>query len=165
MEPQAACAALCQFRSVQRRLQKIHDQNDIRVYYDFAHHPAAIEATLGTLREAFPQRRLIVALEPASYTMRHGSHGARLGRSLRAADHVFLYRDHDAHFSLGVVLHDVMKRSEEYKDINALHDAMCNKITGGDVVVLMSNAAFAGLAGRLPQSLCAPPPRTLQQAP
>ncbi|MGC8074227.1 glutamate ligase domain-containing protein, partial [Salmonella enterica] len=48
--PELACQALGRFINTKRRLELKGEEQGITVYDDFAHHPTAIELTLGGLR-------------------------------------------------------------------------------------------------------------------
>jgi len=51
-----------------RRFQVKGEQNDILVLDDYGHHPTEIIATLKTVKECWPERRLVVAFQPHRYT-------------------------------------------------------------------------------------------------
>jgi len=59
---------LRQFSGVQRRLQIVGEYRGAIVIDDYGHHPTEIIATLGALRQAFPDRRLVVVFQPHRYT-------------------------------------------------------------------------------------------------
>lgn len=60
--------ALKEFQGVQRRADLIESINGISLIDDYAHHPNEIKTTLHGFRQAFPERRLVVAFEPHRYT-------------------------------------------------------------------------------------------------
>ena len=62
--------ALRTFRGVARRMQIRGEAGGVTVVDDFAHHPTAIRATIEAARTRWPRRRLWVAFEPRSNTMR-----------------------------------------------------------------------------------------------
>ena len=51
-----------------RRFQVKGEQKDILVLDDYGHHPTEIIATLKTIKECWPDRRLVVAFQPHRYT-------------------------------------------------------------------------------------------------
>jgi len=53
---------------VQRRLQVKGEWRDITVVDDYGHHPTEIRATLSALRDAWPERRLVVLFQPHRYS-------------------------------------------------------------------------------------------------
>ncbi len=61
-------AALQSFSGVQRRLQIKGERRDITVVDDYGHHPTEIRATLSALRDAWPDRRLVVLFQPHRYS-------------------------------------------------------------------------------------------------
>jgi UDP-N-acetylmuramate--alanine ligase len=61
-------AALERYAGVQRRLQVKGEVNDILVVDDYGHHPTEIRATLDAVRDAWPERRLVVAFQPHRYS-------------------------------------------------------------------------------------------------
>ncbi len=64
----AIAAALQSFSGVQRRLQIKGERRDITVIDDYGHHPTEIRATLSALRDAWPERRLVVLFQPHRYS-------------------------------------------------------------------------------------------------
>jgi UDP-N-acetylmuramate--alanine ligase len=61
-------AALHDFSGVQRRLQIKGERRNITVVDDYGHHPTEIRATLSALRDAWPERRLVVLFQPHRYS-------------------------------------------------------------------------------------------------
>ncbi len=67
----AIAAALQSFSGVQRRLQIKGERRDITVVDDYGHHPTEIRATLSALRDAWPERRIVVLFQPHRYSRTH----------------------------------------------------------------------------------------------
>ena len=64
----AARRALAAFTGVQRRFERIY-QDDRRVYIDdYAHHPTELTAVIGAARELFPGRKLTGIFQPHLYS-------------------------------------------------------------------------------------------------
>ncbi len=64
--------ALATFQGIGRRFE-VWDGvriggHEVRLVDDYGHHPREIEATVGAAREAWPDRRLVVAFQPHRYT-------------------------------------------------------------------------------------------------
>ena len=150
-----ALAAVASFKGVTRRLQPIFSANGLTVYDDFAHHPTAIAATLKGLRQAHPDARIVVALEPRSNTMRMGLHRDALATSLAAADaaHILIAPELDWTPSLTAATLPVTLHAA----IDALEHALLAEIAADSTspmhLVLMSNGGFGGLPQRLPSIL------------
>jgi UDP-N-acetylmuramate--alanine ligase len=64
--------AVASFKGVDRRLQFIGAKNikkyNVIAYSDYAHHPTAISVTLQTLKEAFPEKEIILIFQPHRYS-------------------------------------------------------------------------------------------------
>jgi UDP-N-acetylmuramate--alanine ligase len=60
------------FAGVQRRLQVKGDVGGITVVDDYGHHPTEIKATLEALKQAWPERRLVVLFQPHRYSRTKG---------------------------------------------------------------------------------------------
>lgn len=61
-------SALENLAGVQRRLEIKGEANGVMVLDDYGHHPTEIKMTLQTIRDAFPQKRIVVAFQPHRYT-------------------------------------------------------------------------------------------------
>lgn len=56
------------YEGVQRRMQLKGIVHDITIVDDYGHHPTEIRATLEAIKEAWPEKRLVVAFQPHRYT-------------------------------------------------------------------------------------------------
>jgi UDP-N-acetylmuramate--alanine ligase len=65
-------ASLTSFSGVQRRLQIKGERREIIVVDDYGHHPTEIRATLSALRDAWPERRLVILFQPHRYSRTEG---------------------------------------------------------------------------------------------
>jgi hypothetical protein len=59
---------LAAFRGVERRFQRLGSARDVEVVDDYAHHPTEVAATLAAARNAFPDRRIVLAFQPHLYS-------------------------------------------------------------------------------------------------
>lgn len=60
--------ALQSFAGVQRRMQKKGEIDGITVVDDYGHHPTEIRATLAAIKQAWPEKRLVVLFQPHRYS-------------------------------------------------------------------------------------------------
>ncbi len=60
--------ALAGFEGVQRRMQFKGEGQGITVLDDYGHHPTEIRATLAAIKEAWPEKRLVVLFQPHRYS-------------------------------------------------------------------------------------------------
>ncbi|TKB06255.1 UDP-N-acetylmuramate--L-alanine ligase [Desulforhopalus sp. IMCC35007] len=56
------------FAGVQRRMEKKGEKKGITVVDDYGHHPTEIKATLDAIKQAWPEKRLVVLFQPHRYS-------------------------------------------------------------------------------------------------
>lgn len=173
-----ALGALADFDNVRRRLELRGEQNGVRVYDDFAHHPTAIAATIAALRGGIGQGRndqgrnhqgrndhardgrgkngngakgkgrIIALLEPRSNTMMMGIHEDTLAASLAGADVGIILAPPDLRWDIRGAI-----AGHPHLSCHADVDAMVRAVTAmarpGDHLLLMSNGAFGGAHEKL----------------
>lgn len=87
-----AAVALKRFSGVKRRQEVLFDDGLVAVIDDFAHHPTAVQKTIGAIRQKFPDRRLIAVFEPRSNSSRRDVFQKDYALSFDQADEVLLAR-------------------------------------------------------------------------
>jgi len=138
-----ALSALAKFNGIQRRMQRLGEVNGVTVYDDFAHHPTAIATTLAGLRAKIgPGRRIVVALEPRSNSMRLGVHAAALAPALTTADAVVFLQRPELPWDAAAVIASVRGQAQAVADVAGLLVALKQCVQPGDQVVFMSNGGF-----------------------
>jgi UDP-N-acetylmuramate--alanine ligase len=89
VETAAIRRALALFQGIERRLQHVAEidtqAGPVTLVDDYGHHPTEIVATLEALRQAYPQRRVVLAFQPHRYT-RTRDLIDDFGRALSGAD-------------------------------------------------------------------------------
>jgi UDP-N-acetylmuramate: L-alanyl-gamma-D-glutamyl-meso-diaminopimelate ligase len=144
----AVLPALCEFRSVKRRMEVIGEHEGTTVYDDFAHHPTAIATTLAGLRARIGDARIVVAMEPRSNSMRLGAHADALAPSLDGADVVVFLQRPELAWDAGKVVAGLRGEGVAVADVDALIAALRERVRNGDHVVFMSNGGFDGAPRR-----------------
>jgi UDP-N-acetylmuramate: L-alanyl-gamma-D-glutamyl-meso-diaminopimelate ligase len=149
VELPAVLPALADFVSVKRRLELLGEARGIAVYDDFAHHPTAIRTTLEGLRARVGRsRRIVVAMEPRSNSMRLGAHSEQIAPALDEADcTVFLQRPELA-WDAGKVVGALRNSGEAVASVDALIARLRELVRAGDHLVFMSNGGFEGAPRR-----------------
>ncbi len=142
--PDRALDSLARFDGVKRRMERTATIGDIAVYDDFAHHPTAIRRTIVAMKKRHPGKRIVVAIEPRSNTMKLGVHNDSLAESLAHADLVWMYRPADMDADFEHSLAGLGKRLRIFADYDKLVSDMSQSIVSGDRVVFMSNGGFGG---------------------
>lgn len=120
--------ALANFTGVQRRMQLRFQNDNIKVYDDFAHHPTSITTTIAGLKKQVQNENIIVVLELRSNTMQSGYFNTKLAESLKDATEV-------------LVLQHLINADNvtTYASTDEIIDALKDK-TGN--IVFMSNGGF-----------------------
>lgn len=152
VDPETSLRLLADFPGVKRRQEVRGVVRGVTVIDDFAHHPTAIEETIGAVREKAPGRILAV-LEPRSNTMKLGTMKDRLAESLRDADKVFCYRGPGVSWDPAEVLRPLGEKAMTTDDFEALVAAVLAEARSGDTILCMSNGAFGGIHKRLLEGL------------
>ena len=148
-----AVTSLSTFKSVKRRLEKIYDNDNVRVFDDFAHHPTAISETVNALRNNVGNENIIAILEPRSNTMKQGVHKHLLVDSLKQANQVLIYADKNVKWNT-----DELKSSNisVFGDTEILLNTLLEKINQTNNIsniLIMSNGGFESLYQRLIERL------------
>ncbi len=174
----AVLAALASFDGVKRRAEdlgtfRVGDAGDegagITVVDDFAHHPTAVEKTLGGLAQRYPDRRLVVLFEPRSLTAGrlffydlYRTAFARAGRVLFAPTfHAGRLAD-DERLDFAALAADLERSGVSTTVFASNQDLLAAALAEakpGDVLVTMSSGAFDGMPHKLAAALGAPLPQ------
>jgi UDP-N-acetylmuramate: L-alanyl-gamma-D-glutamyl-meso-diaminopimelate ligase len=152
--PEAAAAALAEFRNVRRRLELRGEAAGISVYDDFAHHPSAMRTTINGLRRKVGAARILAVFEPRSNTMKLGSMKALLPWSLEEADLAFCHAG-----GLGWDAAEALAPLGAQAAVAATIDELVRRVAAaarpGDHVLCMSNGGFGGVHAKLLDALAA----------
>jgi UDP-N-acetylmuramate: L-alanyl-gamma-D-glutamyl-meso-diaminopimelate ligase len=154
--PDIAAQALCEFRSVKRRMELVNPEQPIAVYDDFAHHPTAIQTTLQGAKASLSKSgkgRLLAVLEPRSNTMKLGHHRHELAASVNDADVSFWFQPESIEWSLEDVTAHCQQAASVYDDTERLIDAVVAEAQPGDRIVVMSNGGFQNVPRRIATAL------------
>ncbi|MDE2174435.1 MAG: UDP-N-acetylmuramate:L-alanyl-gamma-D-glutamyl-meso-diaminopimelate ligase [Betaproteobacteria bacterium] len=153
-----ACAALCSFQGVKRRMELRGTAGGVQVIDDFAHHPTAIATTIAGLRHRMQadshaaSGRILAVFEPRSNTMKLGAMKALLPGALADADLSFGYAG-GLGWNLAEALQPLGDKAQAFDDLGALVAAVVAAARPGDRVLVMSNGGFGGVHDKLLQAL------------
>lgn len=144
-----ACESLATFINTKRRLELKGEVNGIKVYDDFAHHPTAVELTLGGLRAKVGSERILAVLEPRSNTMKLGVHKQDLAPALQAADEVYIFQPETIPWSVDEIAMACSQTATTDSDLEALVAKITASARPGDNILVMSNGGFGGIHDKL----------------
>jgi UDP-N-acetylmuramate: L-alanyl-gamma-D-glutamyl-meso-diaminopimelate ligase len=164
----AVVDALARFHGVKRRLEELGTARGVTVVDDFAHHPTAVDKTLGALRQHYPGRRLLVLFEPRSLTAGRALFHAPYRAAFAQADRVlFAPTFHLGRLALeerldfGALAAELAQAGVPATlcaDTGEVLDRTLGEAKDGDVVVTMSSGSFDGMPHRVLEALRAPRP-------
>ena len=147
--PDLACESLATFINTKRRLEFKGEVAGVSVYDDFAHHPTAIELTLGGLRNKVDTKKIIAVLEPRSATMKRGVHKETLADSLKQADSTYLFQPGNIDWSVQDVADACHQPAHVSDDMDAFVAKIVSEAQAGDQILVMSNGGFGGIHQKL----------------
>ncbi len=152
---------LASFRGVARRQQVLSQADGVTLIDDFAHHPTAVAGTIEALRSRYADRRLWAVFEPRSNTSRRKVFQREYVAAFARADEVIIggvlrkptdQVADDELFSPEQLAEDLRRQGKAARAIDdpeSIAATIRAEARPGDVVVLMSNGSFGGLAAKL----------------
>ncbi|MFO7568039.1 MAG: GNAT family N-acetyltransferase [Enhygromyxa sp.] len=151
------------FRGVKRRQELLGVVQGVRMIQDFAHHPTAVDLTIKAIRRRYPEQSLHVCFEPRSSSSRRDVFFEGYTRAFDAASRIYLAPVYAPEKvpegklldtgKLAAVLRDRGLDARACEDISSLAQAVLERASPGDTVLLLSSGSFGGLADRLLESL------------
>ena len=137
-------SSLQKFKGVAKRQDVLLHTDELIIIEDFAHHPTAIQTTIEGIKKKYPDRRLTVAIELRSNTMKSGFHDDRLSEAVNLADKVYWKsKDHSQIEGLVESLPTKSAKLDSNKFfINDFESMNLKK----DILIIMSNGDFDGLS-------------------
>jgi UDP-N-acetylmuramate: L-alanyl-gamma-D-glutamyl-meso-diaminopimelate ligase len=159
--PETIREGMATFAGVSRRQELKGEVGGITVLDDFAHHPTAIEETIGAVRAAYSGRRIWAIFEPRSNTSRRRVFAREFPLALARADRVVvagLYQPEkipvEERLPAEEVVAEINRLSGngkalliEQPDDIARHVA--REAARGDVILVMSNGGFGGVQEKI----------------
>jgi UDP-N-acetylmuramate: L-alanyl-gamma-D-glutamyl-meso-diaminopimelate ligase len=159
----AVVDALSRFHGVKRRLEELGTACGVAVVDDFAHHPTAVDKTLGALRQRYPGRRLVVLFEPRSLTagraLFHDPYRAafaQAGRVLFAPTFHLGRLAEEERLDFGTLAAELTRAGVPTTlcaDTAEVLGRTLDEAREGDVVVTMSSGSFDGMPHRVLEGL------------
>jgi UDP-N-acetylmuramate: L-alanyl-gamma-D-glutamyl-meso-diaminopimelate ligase len=154
--------SLSQIRGAIKNLSMVKRRQEIRGEYrnalildDFAHHPRAVELTVDAVRTRFPDRELVVVMEPNSATARSAIFQNEFEVSLLGADHVYFTKPARSTSVKGAKDLDCQmivdhlqakgKRAGVLSDLKRLLEVIEIESSAKSVILILSNGTCLGL--------------------
>jgi UDP-N-acetylmuramate: L-alanyl-gamma-D-glutamyl-meso-diaminopimelate ligase len=161
--PGALATGFASFQGMRRRQEVRGEAFGVIVVDDFAHHPTAVYATIRSIAERWPERRIVAVFEPRSNSSRRKVFERAYAESFDDAARVFISSPPLRHNDDSMNLLDstrLVEMIEErgtpaaaFPNAEALLPALLNDLRAGDVALIMSNGSFDGLHDELMSAL------------
>ena len=163
IDPNAIQKGLSTFKGVARRQDIVGIAGGITIIDDFAHHPTAVSKTIDAMKARYPERKLWALFELRSNTSRRNVFQDRYAQAFASADRVIIGGVHHAdsipeneRMDTARLAQDITQRGTPARTIAATDDILAvlqDELAEGDVVLIMSNGDFDGLAYKLLKEL------------
>jgi len=153
--------ALKDFKGVHRRIEHHGEIRGVSIFDDYGHHPTEIAVTLQTIREYYPNRRIISIFQPHRYTRTYHLFND-FAYSFFGADMVIITKIYAAHEIpiAGITGESLAKRIR--KELDDVHyvaefddiiEYLRSTVVKGDIVVVQGAGDINNLANRLLKEL------------
>ena len=163
IDQQNIIESVSKFSGIARRQELRGEEKNVKVIDDFGHHPTAIAATIGALRQRYPDSKIWAIFEPRSNTSRRNLLQSELEDSLSQADGVIISEVPNPEkvpdgelLDVESVIENLSSRGKE-AFIGLSSDDIVNKLipltSSGDTVVVLSNGGFGGIHEKLLEAL------------
>jgi UDP-N-acetylmuramate: L-alanyl-gamma-D-glutamyl-meso-diaminopimelate ligase len=150
---------LATFKSVRRRMEVRGEVNGVTVIDDFAHHPTAVKETIKATKQRYRDRPIVAVFEPRSYTAQRREFQEDYARAFADATTVIIaglfhperYTSQTALDPNALVSHwrGEGKHAEYIVEPDRIVEHLTGRLTGNEVVLIMSNGGFGGIHGKL----------------
>ena len=163
IDQQNIIESVSKFSGIARRQELRGEEKNVKVIDDFGHHPTAIAATIGALKQRYPDSKIWAIFEPRSNTSRRNLLQSELEDSLSQADGVIISEVPNPEkvpdgelLDVESVIENLSSKGKE-AFIGLSSDDIVNKLipltSSGDTIVVLSNGGFGGIHEKLLEAL------------
>lgn len=138
-----------------RRQEVRGEYKGMKIIDDYAHHPTAIQLTLESLEQLYPEKKQVVIYEPHSATARSGIFTKDYIHAFRRVEKLFLTKIHRKTTAIGkktLVLDSIIqgldKRGVDSQIVTSLDEIIAGieeKADEDSILIVMSNGTCLGL--------------------
>jgi len=153
VEPHSFFMAMQTFRGAARRLQLMAENHNKKVYFDFAHSPSKVKATIEAVKSKYADKQVLACFELHTFSSLNSAFLLEYAHTMQKADLPIVF------FSEQVLLHKRMEllQSQQIKnafdsnnllvikDAQELKETLLHKASQFDIFLLMSSGNFGGL--------------------
>ncbi len=141
------------FTGASKRMELVAQSRDIHVFFDYAHAPSKVRATINALKETFPKNKLTVILELHTFSSLTEDFLPQYEGTTDAADRLVIFTDQEklALRGNGEDLQASIHKSFHHpslhilREVTALESLILDMELDKDTIVFMSSGNFGGL--------------------
>ncbi len=145
--------AISKFEGAAKRLQMLAGNNNKKVFFDFAHSPSKLKATVDAVKNQYPKKKLIACIELHTFSSLNSDFLCQYKSTIDNADIpiVFFNPETLKHKKRELLSEDFVKESFQnmalkiFTDKDVLKDFLLNINENNIVLLLMSSGNYAGL--------------------
>jgi UDP-N-acetylmuramate: L-alanyl-gamma-D-glutamyl-meso-diaminopimelate ligase len=141
---------LSHFKGVKKRQEIIFNDQNTVIVEDFAHHPTAIQETIRSIKQAFPEHQLITAFEPRSNTACSNCFQEAFVEAFRGSDEVYIteiFKNRGQNLDIYQLTQDIRYCPAQPINVDTIKATFPKKIDQGKQVFLfLSNGDFSNIA-------------------
>ncbi len=145
--------AIRTFKGASKRLELVDRDDNTVVYKDFAHSPSKLNATLGAVREQYPDHHLVACMELHTFSSLSKEFLVQYAHVMDAADEAVVFFDHKAveHKKLPPItsemVYDAFARRDLliFNDTASLQETLLKVRQPKTVFLMMSSGNFGGI--------------------
>lgn len=145
--------AIVSFKGASKRLEKIYDNGNAKIFKDFAHSPSKVAATTKAVKEQFPEKRLIACLELHTYSSLNVDFLEEYTNSLSVVDEALVFYSPEAlqQKNLGEISSEEILGAfqkdglQVFADSLSLEQKLKEVPLGNSVLLFMSSGNFGGI--------------------
>lgn len=145
--------AMSSFSGAGRRLEKIAQSGSTHIFYDFAHSPSKLKATVAAVRAQFPNQKLVALFELHTFSSLNADFLTEYKHSLVSADVALVYYNPEEikhkkllHFDVSEVKQAFGQENlMVYTDVNEWTNYVKQIPTSNTCFLFMSSGSFGGI--------------------
>ena len=153
IDPMEFYEAITSFKGASKRLELVHENDQLTIFKDFAHAPSKVVATTNAVKEQYSNSKFIAVLELHTYSSLNQEFIVQYKDSLKAADRAIVFFDPHALKikNMESISHDQIKKAfndselEVYDDPQQLAQMLYELQTQNATLLFMSSGNFGGL--------------------
>lgn len=146
--------AIESFKGVSRRMELIFQNEDLKVFDDFAHHPTAIKTTLKSLRNHYPKQKICTIFDPASNTMKNGIYDEKiLANAFNSSNCTYFFKPLNTKIDIQKITKLCKNEALYFSEVDLIINSLVNRLGDFDIIMVLTNSGFGNLKEKLIQQI------------